>query len=802
MFKNYIKSAFRNHVKNKWNSLINIFSLAIGIASCLLIFVYVSNEFSFDRFHENVDDIYRIYYRATTAENETFNITLQPHSLVTELQNNYPAVNKATAYQRTSSLVEFNDKKFIEHFAKVDSTFLTMFSFPLIAGDPEKALSSHDKVVISKKIVNKFFGDFNNDFSQVIGKVISIYGGKNKKDYMITGILKPLPKTSSLQFDLLMLTEGNDLYSRSNNPFGEHAVYVQLNNGYHQKDVEKSLEPLVEKIYGKPIKDFRQKSIFKDSDDCFVLKMQSLSDVYFNREVITKYEAQSNKMYSYILLGIGLLILTLASINFINLSIGQSLNRTMEIGIRKVLGAGRGQIIVQYSIEKIMLIIFSLISGYAISELLLPMFNQLSKKELTISIFNLGIPIFLFGILIILSFCAAGIPSLVLSKFTPAGVFKAISNLGGKNRINSVLVIAQFFLSIIFLSSAFIMSRQISYMQNKELGFDKDQIVIVPILKEFSEIYKNKILAYPEIIGATGCDRNFSNGNSSRIFSTQSGKPIEAYIIRVEEEYINTLGINLIEGRNFSESFPGDKLNSVIINETLVKEFDLQTPIGTVLSGHTFKGEVPTVVGVIKDYHILSMHEKVPPLILHMTQEVKGSWSLLVKIKAENIRKTIDILSQEWDQIIPYREFRYTFLDDNLSMKYQNEERWQKIVDISTLFAFVISSLGLLGLASIVTNMRTKEMGIRKILGASIIGVVAILTKDITKWVIIATLLAWPTTWYAMNKWLGNYAYHINIDWWIFVLAGAIALVIALLTVSYLAVRAAIANPIEALRYE
>ena len=803
MFKNYIKSAFRNHIKNKWNSLINIFSLAIGIACCILIFTYVSYEFSFDRFHKNVNDIHRIYQRVITGENEIFNLSLHSHSLVTELQNNYPAVKQATAYQRTRALIEYDNKRFIEQFAKVDSTFLTMFSFPLIAGDQKKALASHDKVVISEEMANKFFGDLKNDYSQVIGKVISIYGGQHKKDYMVTGILKPVPKTSSLQFDLLMLKQGNDFYSRSSNPFGDLSMYVQLNEGYHPKDVEKSLQPLVKKIYGKPIKDFRQKSVLKDSDDCFILKMQPLTDIYFNREVISKYETQSNKTYSYILIGIGLLILTLACINFINLSIGQALNRTMEIGIRKVLGAKRGQIIIQYSIEKIMLIIFSLILGYAISELLLPLFNQLSKKELTISIYdNLGIPVFLFGILIITSFFAAGIPSLILSRFTPTGIFKAISKLGAKSRVNSVLVFVQFFLCIILLSSAFIISRQIFYMQNKELGFNKDQIVVIPISKEFSDIYKNKILAYPEIIAATGCDRNFSNGNSSRIFFTQSDKPIEVYIIRVEQEYINTLGIKLIEGRNFSESFPGDKLNSVIINETLVKEFDLQTPIGTVLKGHTFTEKVPTVVGVIEDYHILLMHEKVPPLILHITQEINGSWSLLVKIKAGTIRKTIDILSKQWDKTIPDREFRYTFLDDNLSMNYQNEERWQKITGISSLFAFIISSLGLLGLVSIITNVRTKEIGIRKVLGASIIGIVAMLTKDITKWVVIANLLAWPTTWYAMNKWLGNYAYHINIDWWIFLIAGLAALFIALLTVSWQTIRAAIANPVESLRYE
>ncbi|MBN2092821.1 ABC transporter permease, partial [candidate division KSB1 bacterium] len=336
MFKNYIKTALRNHIKNKWISLINIFSLAIGIACCILIFIYVAHEFSFDRFHVNLDELHRIYYRVVTSENEVLYSSLNPHELVAELQQHYPAIKKATAFQRSRTLIEYNQQRFQEQFALVDSTFLTMFSFPFIAGDPQQALRSHDHVVITKEIADKFFGEVNHDYSQVIGKVISFYRGSDrKKDHIITGILKPLPKTSSLQFDLLILKQENSFYSRSNNAFGELSVYLQLNPGQDPNVVEASLHPLIEKFYGKTIHDLREKGVLQDADDCFQLKMQPLGDIYFNQNVLSKYEAQSNKIYSYILIGIGLLILTLACINFITLSIGQSLNRTTEIGIRK-----------------------------------------------------------------------------------------------------------------------------------------------------------------------------------------------------------------------------------------------------------------------------------------------------------------------------------------------------------------------------------------------------------------------------------------------------------------------------------
>ncbi len=805
MLKNYIKTAFRNHLKNKWNSLINMFSLSIGITCSILIFVYVSNELSYDRFHENADNIYRITYRMIMGDDEVINYTLSPHELVAEFQENYPGVKSATAYQSTKALIERNNTRFNERFARVDTTFLSMFTFNLVIGNPETALSSHDKIIISEKLAHKFFGDLTGDYSEIIGEILSIYGynDRQKKDYIITGVFEDVPKTSSFQFELLMLKENNNYYGRSNVAFGELPVYIQLEEGADPETVEQSLKPLVRKIYGKPLDELRSSGVLKDSDDSFVLSMQPLKDVYLNSEIISSYESQSDIMYSYVLAGIGLLILTLACINFINLSIGQSLNRTREIGIRKVLGAARKQVIIQYSLEKFLLIILSLVSGYALAEILLPLFNELSQKDLTISfIDNPVIPAFLFALIIISGFFAAGIPALILSRSNPTGVFNAIIALGGKSRINSVLIVVQFFLSVILLSSAFIMTRQVSYIQNKDLGFDKDQVLVIRVSKEKSEIYKNKISSYPQVLSVTGCDRNFSNGSSSRTFKTNSNKPVQVSIIRVEEEYIKTLGLNLMEGRNFSESFPSDKISSVIVNQTFVEEFELENPIGYIVDGYSFDEEPPQIIGVVNDYHVYSLKSEMSPLILHMTKQINGGWSLLVKIEGDNISGTIELLKEQWESLIPNREFKYTFLDEDIGAKYKSDIRWQKITGISTLLALIISSLGLLGLISIMTNARTKEIGIRKVLGASTLSVVAILSKNITKWIILANALAIPATWYIMNKWLENYAYHIEINWWIFILAGAVTLMFALAAASIQTIKAAIANPVESLRDE
>jgi putative ABC transport system permease protein len=441
--------------------------------------------------------------------------------------------------------------------------------------------------------------------------------------------------------------------------------------------------------------------------------------------------------------------------------------------------------------------------GYIFAELLLPTFNQLSHKELSISIMHdLSMSVFLFGLVLLAGFFAAGIPAILISRFQPAGIFRAITKIGGKSRVSSILVITQFFLSICLLSGSSIMSQQISFMQNKQLGFTKENIIIIPIPFTFHEIYKNKISNFPEVISATGSDRNFTNGSSTRRFTSQTGKPISAKIACVDQDYINTLNIKLIEGRNFSPLFPADRINSVIVNETLLKELELTTSVGTNLNGTEIDGHRPVIIGVVEDFHVDSMHDKIMPLILHMTGEINNFWSAMIRIQSSDMQGTVSKLKREWQSLVNDRDFSYTFLDQDLALRYETEERWQQITGFSTVFAFLISCLGLLGLVTIFTRSRIKEVGIRKVLGASIAGIVALLTRDITKWIIIANVIAWPVTWYIMQKWLENYAYHIKINWWIFIATAALALVIALLTVSWQAIRTAAANPVESLRYE
>jgi len=803
MFWNYLKIAFRNHMKRKWNSLINVFGLAMATACCLLIFAYVSDELSYDGFHRNADNIYRIFYQGVTGEGEVRMSALLPHEMVKGLEDDYPAVKEASSFKTSRALFEHGDRRFFERLAMVDPSFLSMFSFPLLVGDPERALRNNNHILVTPKVAEKFFGDVKSDCSRAIGRHISGYGWRGRKEYLVVGILKPVPKTSSLQFDVLMLYEDNDVYGGSNNPFGKLSVYVQLNDGQRRRGFETSLSPLVGGQFGKTIDGLRKRGDLKDSDDCFQLKVQPLSAVYFDRDVRNAYESRSSIVHSYVLIGIGLLVLAIACINLITSSIGHSLSRATEIGIRKVLGATTRQMVAQNCTEKAVLVSISILLACVFAGLLLPTFNQLSRKEFTISVFGDPVmPLLLVSLFLVCSFFAAVIPSLILSRFTPAGVFRSMPRFGGKSRSSSLLVIAQFSLSVFLLTCTLVMSRQASFIDGKDLGYDEEDIVVVPVSFNQCRTYKANITKYPGIVSATGCDRDFSSGSSSKTFLDLNAKPIGTRIIRVDEDYVETLGLDIVDGRNFSEQFPSDRISSVIVNETLVREFGLEKPIGRTLLGDRLGDQQPTIIGVVGDYHIDPMHREVMPLILHMTNEITGPWAILVKIRSGSARKSVEILEDEWRELIPDRDFRYSFLVNDLAGFYEDDKRWQKIAGFSTLFSFTICSLGLLALSSMIVSSRSKEIAIRKVQGATVLSIIELLIADVTKWVIIANVIALPVSWYTMNRWLENYAYRIGVEWWTFLVAAGVSLLVALATVGYQTMIHAAAHPVGALKYE
>ncbi|MBU0712025.1 ABC transporter permease [bacterium] len=803
MFKNYLKIAFRNLIRHKTYSFINIAGLAIGIACCILIFLYVQHEWQHDRFHENADNIFRLMIQETAPDGEITFTTLLPISLSKVLEEEFPMINRATGFIRTGTRITYENQSFYEQFALVDAAFLEMFTFPFIVGDPATALSQPNSVVISESVVHKYFGETEGEFADVLGKVLIF---QSEEKFIVTGVMQSVPKTSSLEFDVLIPIKPDIPYFVARNWAGAATVYVQLTDGQDTKVLETALPSFMEKHLASTIKDHRTDIFGCDIKELFQLRLQPLTDIYLNSNIESHYTARGNIFYSYIHSGIAFLVLLTACINFMTLSIGRSASRSMEVGMRKVFGAQRKQVMWQFWGEALLLTLFALLLGIVLAELFLPIFNILARKELTISYFNnYETLLALLGMLAITGIIAGSYPAVVLSRFQPFTVLKGQWGISGRNRFTRTLVVVQYILSIALMVSTGVMSQQINYMRSKDLGYQKEHVIVVSVPNDItSERYKNKLLQYDKIISAAGSDRSFTSGYQTRGVKKEGGGWDAVRIIRIDSDYLETLGIELIAGRNFFKALSTDTTQSVIVNETFIKIFGWTEPLGKRLEGLGTRDEQPppAIIGVVKDFHIDRLHREIRPLALSMNPDFHGIYHVFIRIRPDDIPGTIVLLKETWEEIAPDQPFQYAFLDENLKHQYRNEQRWHKIVGYACVFAILISCMGILGLASLAVTRRTKEIGIRKVLGASIADIVSLLIKEFILLVVVAIIIACPIGWYIMDKWLQNFSYRIDFAWWIFALAGALTVMIVLLTVSWQAIKAALANPVESLRYE
>jgi putative ABC transport system permease protein len=814
MFKNYLKVALRNLWGYKTYSSINIFGLAIGIACCILIFLYVQHELQHDRFHENAHDIFRIMIQENAANGERKLTTLFPTSFAEAVKKELPAVKRATSYIASRTRITHENRSFDAQCGLVNTDFLQMFLFPLLAGDPASVLSQPNNLVISKSLADKIFGASPKDYAEIRGKILNLPYTRDK-DFVVTGVMRDVPNTSSLQFEFLipLMEETHQYFWVDMDWGGEATVYLQLAEGWNVKALEAALPPFMEKHLGPQVeRSGRTDLTNRNIREVFQLRLQPLTDIYLNSEVGSHYTARGNAFYSYILAGIALIVLLIACINFMTLSIGRSVSRVKEVGVRKVLGAQRQQLMRQFWGEALLLTLLAAVLGIGLAELFLPVFNYLADRELFISYFgNLQAILVLLGIIAVTGLLAGSYPAAVLSHFHPVTVFQGRVGITGRQRFTRGLVVVQYALAIAFMIGTGVMLQQLHYMREKALGYDKEQLAVVSLTgeEEISERLKNKLSQYPQVISTAASDRSFTSGWQSRGIKKDDGEWETVRIIRIDSDYLQTLGIDLIVGRNFSETFATDTMQSVIVNETLVKTFGWQNPIGERLQGlATREGQQPpAIVGVVKDFHIDALRYAIQPLVLTISPDYGGLHHLFVRIRPDDIPGTITLLREAWKTVVPDEPFQFSFLDENLNRQYRNEERWSRIVAYAAIFAIVISCMGLLGLASLAVNRRTKEIGIRKVFGASIKNIVALLSKDFARLMILADLIAWPVAYYVVNRWLENFAYRSPDlvgarGWWVFALAGGLALVIALLTVGTQAIKAALANPVEALRYE
>ncbi|MFK7843986.1 MAG: ABC transporter permease [Rhodothermales bacterium] len=814
MLKSYLKIAFRFLKRHKAYAFINISGFAVGMASCLLIFMLIKHEWSYDRFHENADHIYRTSIAYQTPDGETRYQNMMFPDFTPQLEQEFPAIHSATRYVQGSQDLKVDNEIFRQDLVEVDTPFFEMFTFPLLSGDSKTALADPSGMVLTETVAKRFFDVDAASYDQILGRQISITRDEVEYTFAVTGIAADLPTNSSFQFDAAISFENyDDIRLGGNNWGGRTSTYVLLNEGEDASNLETALIPFVETQFSDYIQQLKDNNYLVDRADAFKMSLQPLPAMHQTPEVFVPYEVTPHDpLYSYILGGIGLLILLIACINFMTLSVGLSASRAREVGMRKVLGAQRNQLMQQYWGEALIQTSFGLVIGFALSILLLPFFNELTGQ--TLSLFNLNLFEVLGALLILLivvGLVAGGYPSVLLSRFQPVAVLKGIVRTQGKDLLNRSLVVLQYTISIALIIGTLIMAQQLNYLLEKDLGYDKELVMVVNtsqvsradaegVLNQF----RNTLLPYVQIDEISRTGSSFTRGSDRNSWQDADGITRSAYNFGIGIEYVDLMGMEIVEGRNFLKEFPTDSTNSILVNEALVREFGIEDPVGKQLTGWLsfIYDESPTIIGVVKDYHFRSLREEVVPAVMNMHPNYYNYMgAMLVKISTDNISSAVSLVENTWADVLPGKPFTYSFLDEDVATQYQTEERWSGIVTSSALLAILIASLGLFGLATLTVSQRTREIGIRKVLGASMPKVVLLISSDFVKLVGIAAVIAWPLAYFGMTKWLSDFASKIDISIWPFAIAALLAIGIAMLTISSRAIGAAMINPVKALRY-
>ena len=814
MLKNYLTIAWRNLAKHKGYAFINISGLALGMACCLLIFMLVRHEWSFDRFHTEADRIHRVLIQETKLDGEVDYRILMPPGMPEELVAEVPGVEAWTRVVRGTMNVLHEGQEYGERFYEVDSSFFQMFTFPLLAGDAASVLRDPNGIVLTESRAVKYFGERVN-WQEILGETVTVSRNNQLYPFLVTGVVPDFPQHSSLDADMLLSFEQYGTLRLGGNDWGGRtSLYLLLEEGRTGASVEAVLPAFTERYFANRIERRRAGDYIAEGPDAFKLILQPLPQIHFEPARSLPYErAPHDPRYSAILAGIALLVLLLACINFMTLSIGRSAGRAREVGMRKVLGAHRGQLMKQFWGEALLLSLVALILGLILVVVLLPTFNTLTGEALALSSFvdPMGL-LLLVALLLVVGLIAGGYPAAVLSRFQPAMVLKGIEKLRGKNWLTQGLVVVQFTASIGLIMCAGVMYQQLNYLLNKDLGFEDEQVMVVGVFRlEDSEkdqllgVMRNQLMTHADILDVSRIGYPFTQGYDTRSWMTTSNEPRRAHMIGADFNFLDLMEIELVAGRNFSLDLPSDSTRSVIINEAYAREFGITDPLGHQLTGFNgFFGEVtPTVIGVVRDFNFRSLHEEVAPAVLNVHPDYYGSTNgVLVKVAPGGVQASVERVRDTWNLLFPEKPFEYSFLNEDLATLYENEERWSQIVAYATLIALLIACMGLFGLATLAVARRTKEIGIRKVLGASTTGLTALVAKEFALLVGVAIVLAWPLAYFWSAEWLTGFAYSITLPWGVFALASLAALGIALATVSFHALRAATANPVQTLRYE
>lgn len=790
MLKNYFKITWRSLLRQRLYSSINIGGLAIGLTCFILIFLYVQHELSYDRFYHGSENIYRIYKK--NADYEYMGTNKQAYMTVgmaPELVSRYPEVSHATTIKGQSALISVDENHFHEKGIRADTAFFDVFGIELLRGNPQTALEVAESMVITESLSEKLFGE-----DDPLGKPVLFH---NRWSFIVTGVIADLPANSSLQYSFLTPMLSSSQYTREMNGdrWNNFDYYT-----FFRMVPEASPEALEAK-FPELIKDHHKDYPFELS-----YHAQPIKDLHLETEVNSDIGLKGNPQYVSLFSFIALVVLLLACFNYMNLAIARSIKRAKEVGLRKAIGAVRKQLIFQFIMESVMISFLALIIAVAATYLILPGFAGWLERPIELNLFqNTRLIPGLLLLTLLVGTVSGSYPALFMSSLKPVDVLKGkTSKRASGMGLQRVLVIAQYATSIVLVIGSLVISRQFNYIQDKELGYDTEHIVVIKMLDrkilEVIDELKAEWLRNPKVLGVTATAElptNVTSGTLARPNGTDKDAEIEIYRARVDHDYVSVFDIELLTGREFSADIKSDLEGARILNESAARAFGW-TPEEAI--GQQIREVTPkTVIGVIKDFHMHSMHMEIAPLMLMM----RDSWFqyMAVKIRPENIPETLAFLQESVAAQSPY-PFEFKFLDDRFDELYRAETRLGEMFSVFTILAILIASLGLFGMAAFATGQRKKEIGIRKVLGASVHNITSILASGFLKLVIFGFILAIPIAWFAMNKWLEDFAYRIHVEWWMFVLAGGAALVIALLTISSQSIKAALSNPVNCLQHE
>lgn len=800
MLTNYLKTAYRNLLRNKVFSGINVIGLTVGLASCLLLFMYITHELSYDDFQKKADRLVRVTMEYS-MEGHVDKVPVTGTKVGPEFGRQFPEVALAARLINYRAIVHVNDRQFSEkRMMFADSALFSMFSFQLLRGNPQTALVGPNKLVLCQTTARKYFGSANP-----IGKTLRISTSGSGQDYAVTGVVEDCPANSQIKYDLLASFTTLPAAKQEQWSSANYATYLLLRS-------PEALASLQAKIPAFLKTQFSKEEM--SGGNYLTYNLEPIRRVHLHSDVEGNFEPNGDLTYIYVFGSIALLILVIACVNYVNLATSRAVERAQEVGVRKVMGAGQGQLFGQFMGESLIVTFTALGLGILLAYLVLPLFNKLSDRAFSFAVWlEPAYLLALLGIGLVVSLIAGSYPALVLARFQPVRVLKGHLKTAGAGQFRQALIVFQFAITAFLIISTLLVRNQLAYIQHKKLGYSKDHVLVLPANKQVNEKIDALKTEFRQHAGVLSVARAYESpvfiegGYSMHRQDRPDGKSKMVTAIPVDEDFIKTMGIRLIAGRDLTKadmeraSQKTDSLNyyHFILNESAARELGWKPREAIGQKMDMGSGRPGEVGAVVEDFHFASMKQSIGPLIIF--PEAWGN-VLLVKLAGNNLPATLQTLETSWRSIIPDRPFEYSFMDEEFNQLYAAETRTGRIFSVFAFLSIFLACLGLFGLSAYTTAQRTKEIGVRKVLGASVLSLVGLLSKDFLKLVFIAIVVASPLAWYVMNRWLNDFAYRTSISWWVFALAGTLAVGIALLTVSFQSIKAALMNPVKSLRSE